>query len=114
MRKLLLFLTLCLILPAFTAKADFFDDKVYKTPVPHKSVYNNDHWTLKGIKRISELTEVALHYHVDYASAGWSEKMNVDTYLIDEATDTSIRCFSAMAFPKTPTGMISRRMARRT
>ncbi len=102
MRKLLLFLTLCLILPAFTAKADFFDDKVYKTPVPHKSVYNNDHWTLKGIKRISELTEVALHYHVDYASAGWSEKMNVDTYLIDEATGHKYPLLFSNGIPKDP------------
>lgn len=100
MRLLSIILTLAVSISA--AAQSYFDDKEFKKPIPHKSVYDNDKWTLKAVERSNELTILVLNYHEPSLWVGSSTKLDVDDCLINTATGERYPLLMSFGIPKSP------------
>lgn len=101
MRHLILILTSLLIGLSATAQS-YFDDKSFRKPVSHKSVYDNDRWKLLAIERSPSFTMLKVKYTAAYMAQGWSESFGLDTRITDQDTGRAYPLINAYGIPRKP------------
>lgn len=80
----------------------FFDDKVYKKPVPHISDYNNDYYSLVSIVRDDMGTAITINYHDAYRNEGGWMNIDADDCVQDMTTGKKYPVVFTTGIPKNP------------